>query len=147
MIRELVYEDFKDASLVLWKSFYDAEKNNHSLEGMELFRDLTSPVSLSINSFEGKIRFFGYFEKNILLAVGAIKDHNHILLLYVLPDSQGKGIGREILLFLESECREKRITVNSSDCGIPFYQRHGYTICGERNCSDGLITTPMEKNV
>ena len=47
-IRELGYDDLEEASEVLWKSFYEAEKKNTSMEGMELFRDLVSPVSLSV---------------------------------------------------------------------------------------------------
>lgn len=145
MIREIRYEELKKASDVLWKSFYDAEKNNHSMAGMEYFRDLVDPVSLSINTFDGRIRLFGYFDGDALSAVGAIKKKNHILMLYVLPSEQKRGIGRKMLAFLESECDAKELTLNSSDVALAFYQRFGYVVCGERNEIDGLISTPMQK--
>lgn len=147
MIREIRYEELKVASDVLWKSFYDAEKNNHTMAGMELFRDLIEPVSLSINTLDGQIRLFGYFEEKSLLAVGAIKEKKHILMLYVLPNSQKMGIGKKLLAYLESKCDAKELTLNSSDVAIPFYQRFGYLICGERNEKDGLISTPMRKTM
>lgn len=145
MIREIQYEELSDASGVLWKSFYEAEKNNHSMKGMELFRDLTSPVSLSINTFDGSTHLFGYFEGETLLAVGALKKTNHILMLYVLPCEQKKGIGKKLLEYMEKCCEGACITVNSSDSAISFYQKYGYRVVGERNETEGLISTPMKK--
>ena len=147
MIREIRYEELKVASDVLWESFYDAEKNNHTMAGMEYFRDLVEPVSLSINTFDGQIQLFGYFAGESLLAVGAIKQKKHILMLYVLPNSQKMGIGKKLLAFLESKCDAKELTLNSSDVALPFYQNFGYVVCGERNEKDGLISTPMRKTI
>ncbi len=145
MIREIEYEELKAASDILWKSFYHAEKNNHAMAGLERFRDLTDPVSLSINTFDGKIVLYGYFEDKELIAVGALKEKRHILMLYVLPDSQKRGIGKEMLAFMEGKCETGRITLNSSDSAISFYRHSGFIVCGERNETEGLISTPMEK--
>ena len=79
MIRELTFEDYDFASRLLWKSFYFAEKNVASVEGMELFRDATQPVSLSMSAFEGGTRYFGSFLNNELVGVGALKGKGHIL--------------------------------------------------------------------
>ncbi len=147
MIREIQYEELKAASDVLWKSFYEAEKNNYTMEGMELFRDLTAPVSLSINTFDGKIHLYGYFEDERLLAVGALKEKKHILMLYVLPGEQKKGIGNKLLLYMEKLCDANEITLNASDVAIPFYKNRGYFISGERTTADGLIGTPMTKKL
>lgn len=145
MFRELNYEDLSQASDVLWKSFYFAEKNNHSLAGMERFRDLTSPVSLSINTYEGKLLLFGAFEGDAMVAVGAVKEEKHILLLYVHPEWQKKGIGAAFLAYMENRCKSKTITLNSSDGAIGFYLSQGYTICGARTVEEELIYTPMKK--
>ena len=145
MIREIEYEELGDASKVLWKSFYEAEKHNHTMEGMERFRDLTEPVSLSINSFDGSMVLYGYFRDGELLSVAALKDKKHILMLYVLPLYQKMGIGKEMLSFLESNCDSKLVTLNASDSAIAFYEHFGYEVCGERNTSEGLISTPMKK--
>ena len=147
MIREICYEELKAASDVLWKSFYEAEKNNHSLEGMELFRDLTDPVSLSINTFDGSIALYGYFEEEKLLAVAALKQKKHVLMLYVLPSEQKKGIGKKLLEYMEKQCKSERITLNASDVAVSFYQKYGYRITGERKIENGLIGTPMEKEL
>ena len=145
MFRELLYEDLAQASDVLWKSFYFAEKNNHSLQGMERFRDLTSPVSLSINTFDGKLQLFGAFFDEKMVAVGAIKDENHILLLYVLPEYQKRGIGAAFLAYMENRCKGKNITLNSSDYAISFYTSRGFELAGKRTVEEELIYTPMKK--
>lgn len=145
MICELEYKDFEIASRVLWLSFYHAEKNNHSMTGMEHFRDLTSPVSLSMNSMDPELSFYGYFQSGELLAVGALKGSGHILLLYVHPDHSGKGIGSALLEYMEEQCSADTLTVNSSDEAVSFYEKHGYTRAGERVIREELIHTPMNK--
>ena len=147
MIHEIAYEDLKEASRVLWKSFYDAEEHNHTLAGMERFRDLVEPVSLSMNTFDGSILLYGYFEDGRLLAVGALKEKKHILMLYVLPSEQKNGIGKKLLRFLETQCDTDCISLNSSDGAIGFYQKCGYVVCGERRIEEGLISTPMKKTL
>jgi len=146
-IRMLAYEDFSEASNVLWKSFYFAEKNNHSMNGMELFRDLISPVSLSIHTLDGSVVLYGAFDSEKLVAVGALKNKSHILMLYVLPNYQKKGIGDRLLRELEKKCTVNKVTLNSSDFAISFYQKRGYRVCGPRKVERDLISTPMEKNL
>ena len=145
MFRKLEYEDLQEASLVLWRSFYFAEKNNHSIEGMERFRDLTSPVSLSINTFDEKVILFGAFLDSKMVAVGAVKEKKHILLLYVLPEFQKMGIGSEFLAYMENQCAGRQISLNASDVAVSFYAERGYKICGERTVEENLIYTPMIK--
>ncbi len=146
MIRELAYEDFEAAAIVLWKSFYQAEKNNHTMAGMERFRDLVSPVSLSMNTYDGNIELFGYFQDDDLVGVGALKEKKHILLLYVLKEKQGLGFGKELLLYMERKCTGDRISLNSSDAAVSFYEKFGFIKTGERRIEKDLIFTPMEKN-
>lgn len=145
MIRELEYQDYEAASRVLWLSFYHAEKNNYSMDGMERFRDLTSPLSLSMNSLDPKLCFYGYFQDSELVAVGALKEFGHILLLYVHPDYKGKGIGSTLLEYMEEKCTADTLTVNSSDGAVSFYEKHGYKRVGERVICEELIHTPMNK--
>ena len=147
MIRALRQEDFKSASDVLWKSFYFAEKNHYSMEGMERFRDLTSPISLAMNTLDGSVRLFGYFCENELIGVGAVKDRSHILLLFVLPGYARQGAGSALLCRLESECEKGVVTLNASDGAVLFYQKRGYRIAGARRVEEEMVFTPMEKTI
>ena len=146
-IRELEYEDLETASRVLWKSYYEAEKNNTPMEGMEKFRDLTSPVSLSMNTFDGSVLLYGAFENEKLVGVGALKEKRHVLLLFVLPESQRRGVGAALLSHLLSLCTANFVTVNSSDFGVSFYQKFGFSPVAPRRVEEGLVFTPMQKRI
>ncbi len=144
-IRKLCYDDLKEASDVLWKSFYEAEKHNSSMAGMERFRDLTSPISLSMNTYDGKIVLYGGFHQGKMVVVGALKEENCILMLYVLPAYWRRGFGNAMLLFLEKESASDTIKLNASDFAVPFYRNRGYHIIQARREENDLIFTPMEK--
>lgn len=144
VIRALKYEDLDVASKVLWKSFYEAEKNHTSMKGMEFFRDLISPVSLSVNTFDGSTRLFGAFDED-LIAVGALKGEGHILLLYVLPDFAKKGIGSQLLSYMENVSKGNVFTLNAAIGAVSFYKKHGYQTAGEEREEEGMIFIPMKK--
>lgn len=144
-IRELCWEELQAASDILWKSFYEAEKHNTSMLGMERFRDLTSPVSLSMNTYDGSIVLYGGFSDGKMVAVGALKDENKIMMLYVHPSFWRKGYGTEMLAFLEDQIDSHEIHLNASDFGIRFYEHKGYRILRKRREEEGLIFTEMVK--
>ncbi len=144
-IRSLEYADLERASALLWKSFYETEKHNFSLRGMEKFRDATGAVSLSMSLFRGEICLYGAFESDVLCGVGAVKGENHILLLYVLPECFHQGIGSALLSHMLARCRGARVTVNASDSAVPFYEKRGFLKVGDRREEEDFIFTPMEK--
>ncbi len=144
-IRELRQEDLEEASYVLWKSFYEAEKTNTSMQGMEFFRDLTSPVSLSMNSYDGSIVLYGGFSSEKLEVVGAVKEKRIILMLYVRPESWRRGYGKRMLEFLENKCISYDVYLNASDCAVEFYKKCGYRVIAPRKVEHELIFTPMQK--
>ncbi len=147
MICEIKYEELPQASTLLWKSFYESEKMNTPLEGMELFRELTSPISLEMNRCDGSLFLVGLWEKNELCAVGALQNGERILLLYVHPDQKGKGYGKTLLKYLESKAEGEIIRIHSSDEAVSFYRHFGYRVSGPRTDRDSIIVTPMEKRI
>ncbi len=145
-IRELLYEELGEASKVLWKSFYEAEKKNCSMSGMELFRDLTSPVSLAMNTCDGKNVLYGLFLQKELIAVGLLREKKKILMLYVHPSGWHQGYGTRLLAFMEQNCDTNAIELNASDFAVPFYEKKGYVKIAPRRNEDELYVTPMKKN-
>lgn len=145
-IKKLGENEMASASKLLWESFYETEKNNFSMRGLEKFRDLTSEISLKMNTFDDYIALFGAFEGDELLGVGAVREKKHIFLLYVKKGYYRKGIGSFLLSYLESECVTDEITVNASDCGVAFYEKHGFKKVKNRTIEDDFIFTPMKKN-
>ena len=57
------------------------------------------------------------------------EDESSLFTIFVLPEYQGKGIGRKIIETLEQDeffLRAKRIEIPASITGVPFYLRMGY---------------------
>lgn len=57
-------------------------------------------------------------------------DESSLFTVFVLPEYQGKGIGREIIQTLERDeffLRAKRIEIPASITGTPFYIKMGYS--------------------
>jgi putative acetyltransferase len=72
-----------------------------------------------------------------------------ILLLYVLPESLGKGVGGALLRALEERAAalsHTRIELESTITSEKFYERHGYKCSGDALMSFGLVEArPMSK--
>ena len=72
------------------------------------------------------------------------EDESSLFTVFVLPEYQGKGIGRSIIETLEKDeyfLRAKRIEIPASITGAPFYRKMGYEykngICTPDN--EGLL--------
>lgn len=69
------------------------------------------------------------------------EDESSLFTIFVLPECQGKGVGRKIVETLEQDeyaLRAKRIEIPASITGLPFYLKMGYTY------KDGMDTPDEE---
>ena len=79
-----------------------------------------------------------------------VRRHDHISLLFVEREQQGKGIGRDLLglavkFCLTSKPQLKEVTVNSSPNAIDAYERMGFKPTGEEQSISGVRSVPMVK--
>lgn len=142
-VRLLAPEELPAASDVLWKSYYAAENGKTSLEGMTTFRDLVAPLSLQMNAFAGDVLFYGAFDRETMVGVGAVKDASHVLLLYVLPQEQRRGVGSRLLKRLLRRTGAAAVTVNAAPDAVPFYEKHGFVAVASLQVKDGIRFIPM----
>lgn len=79
--------------------------------------------------------FYVVCDNEIIVGCGAIgpywdkKDESSLFTIFVLPEYQGKGIGRKIVETLESDeyfLRAKRIEIPASITACKFYRKMGY---------------------
>ena len=93
--------------------------------------------------------FYVVVDKQQIIGCGAIgpywgkEDESSLFTIFVLPEYQGKGIGRAIIDTLEKDeyfLRAHRIEIPASITGVPFYLKMGY------NYKDG-ITEPDEEHL
>ena len=77
------------------------------------------------------------------------EDESSLFTIFVLPEYQGKGIGRKIMETLEQDeffIRAKRVEIPASITGVPFYLRMGYHYKNGISEPDGEHLIRLEKN-
>ena len=99
--------------------------------------------------------FYVAEEAGKIIGCGAIgpywgkEDESSLFTIFVLPEYQGKGVGRQIMETLEQDeyfLRAKRIEIPASITGVPFYLRMGYHYKNGISEPDEEHLIRMEKN-
>ena len=94
--------------------------------------------------------FYVAQEKGNIIGCGAIApywdkiDESSLFTIFILPEYQGKGIGRKIIETLEKDeyfLRAKRIEVPASITAVQFYKKMGY------DYKNGVVEPDEEKLV
>lgn len=143
-IRELEDSDYENASKMIFRTFYKYILPTYTMDGIEFFRDTTSPMSFRMNTFDGSITLYGAFLDETLVGVLGKRGTNHICLFFTDRDYMGKGIGRKLFnYFIKTTDESLPITVNASDYGIPVYEKLGFVKTDSRKEENGTVYTPM----
>ncbi|MFT8824298.1 MAG: GNAT family N-acetyltransferase [Liquorilactobacillus mali] len=138
MIRYRIFND-KDAeevSTLVRQTMLTTNIKDYSREYLE--NDLRN---LTAKDFIEKGKFFHCYVLvddiiNKIVAVGSIgpywgkEDESSFFNIFVLPEYQRQGIGRQLIQVLEQDSyfkRAKRIEIPASITGLKFYQKMGYT--------------------
>lgn len=82
--------------------------------------------------------YFGFASYQINYREGKTKLHK----IYILPQTQGKGIGKFLLQYIETVVEENKnefllLNVNRFNKAIDFYKRQGFEVVGEENIDIG----------
>ena len=82
------------------------------------------------------MHFYVACDEKKIVGCGAIgpywgkEDESSLFNIFVLPEYQGRGIGKQIIATLEEDeffLRAKRIEIPSSITAVEFYKKMGYT--------------------
>ncbi|MDE5993568.1 MAG: GNAT family N-acetyltransferase [Oscillospiraceae bacterium] len=99
---------------------------------------------------EGSFAVWSCYAEKELAGMIALRDREHISLAFVRSDFHRQGIGRMLYAAAKAEALShgtKRITVNASDYGIPFYRAMGFRETDMRLLTDGIQYTPMAAKI
>ena len=139
-INQLLNKEKDEALLFVKKVYIESKDESYSEKGIETFCNFIGNKEIT-KSF----KVYGAFEDNILKGVIATdKRKRHITLFFVDKDSQGKGIGKELMKVVINNNENSYITVNSSRYGVPIYEKLGFVKMEEEKEQDGLKFTPMK---
>lgn len=132
-IRRFKEEDAQEVSDVIRTTIRISNTKDYPLELMEeLIASETPEAVLGRASWT---HFYVAWENGQIIGCGAIgpywgkEDESSLFTIFVLPEYQGKGIGRAIVKTLEKDeffLRAYRIEIPASITGVTFYLKLGY---------------------
>lgn len=146
-IRRFEEQDAKAVSELIRKTIWISNTKDYPVDLMEQLIETESPEHVLERA--SWTHFYVAEEQDIIIGCGAIgpywgkEDESSLFTIFVLPEYQGKGIGRAIIDTLEKDeffLRAKRIEIPASITGVPFYLKMGY------NYKNG-ITEPDEEHL
>lgn len=89
-----------------------------------------------------------YLEDNRVVGFILINDQGVILLNYICPEKQQQGIGKALLMNVIERMRMKKvkkITLDSTQTALRFYQKHGFQTTHLLNTHSTLDRTHLVK--
>ena len=146
-IRRFEEQDAKAVSELIRKTIRKSNTKDYPIELMEQLIEAETPEHVLERA--SWTHFYVAEEQDNIIGCGAIgpywgkEDESSLFTIFVLPEYQGKGIGRAIIDTLEKDeffLRAKRIEIPASITGVPFYLKMGY------NYKNG-ITEPDEEHL
>ncbi len=142
-IRQLEEKDLVTVSALCIDAFSVAVAPSLPHEGVETFKSIAS-----VDSFLGRMskdNTILVYEKNgSVIGVVELKEGRHVAMLFVSPDCQKKGVGRELFSAILPFVRAEIVTVSASLNSVPAYLKYGFTCAGDPDEKSGLAFQPME---
>lgn len=86
-------------------------------------------------------------DNGVPVGTGRMLDDGHIGRVAVLGEYRARGVGTQILTLLIDTARAgafDRVFLYAQINAIPFYDKLGFTICGENIMEAGIVHSPME---
>jgi ribosomal protein S18 acetylase RimI-like enzyme len=134
---------------VVWEVFEEFVAPGYSYEGIETFKNFIQANEIRKATDSGRMFTICCWDGKILAGVIAMRDGNHICLLFVKKDYHRQGIAKELLNRAINKCKKIRpdltqITVNSSPYAVNIYKRLGFEAVGDQTTRDGITYIPMK---
>ena len=134
IVRRFQYNDAVEVSALIIKTLRTTNAKDYSAEYIENDVKAFSPEGVIERA--SWTHFYVVCDKECIVGCGAIgsywgkEDESSLFNIFVLPEYQGKGIGRKIIETLENDeyfLRAKRVEIPASITACEFYKKMGYS--------------------
>ena len=152
-IRRITDRDAEAVSQVIRTTISISNKKDYPEDLMDQLIEYETPERVLERA--SWTHFYVVEDDGRIIGCGAIgpywgkEDESSLFTIFVLPEYQGKGVGRRIIDTLESDeyfLRAKRIEIPVSITGVPFYLKMGYHYKDGISEPDEEHLIRMEKN-
>lgn len=148
-IRRLRPEELDAALALAWEVFLEYEAPDYGPAGVESFRrDVLENETFRAACRRGENRMWGAFDGAKLVGLFVMRGPAHICLVFTHGSYHRRGIATAIFHRLLEDLRRenpevRRLSLNSSPYGRPFYRHLGFTDTDREQTVDGIRFTPM----
>lgn len=148
-IRRLKPDEIPAAMELSYDTFLRFEAPDYGPEGVEAFRRTVIENEEFLNKCRsGENRIWGALDGDFLAGIFAMRGESHICLVFTHHAYHRQGIASALFNRVISDVRQdnpnvKKITLNSSPFGLPFYLRMGLYPTDIERIVDGIRFTAM----
>ena len=143
-------EKLRSALDLVWEVFEEFEVPDYEEMGIQTFRHFIEYSHMVEKVRQGEMKFWGCYLNNYLVGVEALREGQHISLLFVRGRFHHLGIATHLVEIAVAavEAQDPKIravTVNASPYAVEFYRKIGFIKLKEEQQADGIRFTPMRK--
>lgn len=133
IIRRFTENDAEQVSEMVIRTFKTSNSKDYSEEAIRALEKQTQPSDILERA--SWTHFYVVEDNDTIIGCGAIgpfwgsKTESSLFTIFVMPEYQGKGIGRKIIETLEQDeyfHRATRVEVPASITAVNFYRKLGY---------------------
>lgn len=142
-IRRIENKDVQAVSIMCMDSFFKSVAGTLSDDGISTFSKIAASDSFLNRMKEDNVILVAENDDDVK-GVIELKEGRHIAMLFIDPECQKKGIGRELLLSALAQARCSTVTVSASLSSVSAYRKFGFKCKGNIGESAGLVYQPMQ---
>ncbi len=151
-IRFFKEEDAEEIVSLIYRAMFETNIADYSKEDLIIDAEKITVQSIIERAFW--THFYVFSDDDKIIATGAIGPYwdslteSSFFTIFVLPEYQGRGVGKLIINTLEEDefyKRASRIEIPASITAVPFYQKYGYTFKNGVTIADAEGIVRMEK--
>lgn len=147
-IRMLEQRDLLSAMHLVWDVFVENTAPLYSAEGVAEFQKFIKIDHITDLYNRREMYFWGAYEGNDLVGVGAMYKSGHVSLLDVGTRYHHQGIGRALFETMKQFCAQNlglmRMTVNAAPNAVNYYQSYGFQMNAQEQTQNGIRYVPMD---
>ena len=145
-------DHLRDALELVWEVFDEFEAPDYEEMGVKTFQHFIEYHAMRERLEKGEMKLWGCYQNIYLVGVIALREVQHISLLFVRKRFHHLGIASRLVRVAISDVKASRpeipqITVNSSPYAVGFYESVGFTALGPEEKRDGIRFTSMRRSL
>ena len=148
-IRRLRPDEVDEALDLAMATNLEFEVPDYGPEGVTTFRrDIYDNEAFRAACLDGTNRMWGALDGEHIIGLMAMRGESHIVLVFTHRDYHRQGVASAILRALLDDVRRenpalRRLTLNSSPYGLPFYLHAGFRPADVEKTINGIRFTAM----